>query len=116
MLIPYAMSVNLVLPDYLVSDSIPQKNPSFHSSLRLSSLGFVGSIGYPYLFETTQRIFMRLFLIQEGDLYEYNIHIIVEEHFNICSAPVRSRGGSLVNNKTCNILITIDLNHLEAQR
>jgi hypothetical protein len=37
-------------------------------------------------------------VIQEGDLYVYNVHNIGEKHFSISIAPERSRGGSLVNN------------------
>jgi hypothetical protein len=35
-------------------------------------------------------------MIQEEGLYVYNINNIVEKHFNICIAPVRRRGESLV--------------------
>jgi hypothetical protein len=47
---------------------------------------------------TTQRILMRLIdrMIQEEGLYVYNIYKIVDKHFNISIASVRSRGGSLV--------------------
>jgi hypothetical protein len=37
--------------------------------------------------------------IQEEDLYVYNIYNIIEKHFIISIAPVRSRGGSLGYNK-----------------
>jgi hypothetical protein len=38
-------------------------------------------------------------VIQEEGLYVYNMHNIVEKHFNIGIAPVRSQGGLLVFNK-----------------
>jgi hypothetical protein len=39
-------------------------------------------------------------VIQEEGLYVCNMHNIVEKHFTISIAPVRSRGGSTVfNNK-----------------
>jgi hypothetical protein len=40
---------------------------------------------------------MRIFkdrVIQEEGLYVYNMQIMVEKHFGISTAPVRSRGGS----------------------
>jgi hypothetical protein len=37
-------------------------------------------------------------VIQEACLYVYNLHYILEKHFGINIAPVRSRGGSLITN------------------
>jgi hypothetical protein len=37
-------------------------------------------------------------MIQEEGLFDYNMHNIVEKHLSISIAPVRSRGGLLVNN------------------
>jgi hypothetical protein len=48
---------------------------------------------------------MRFLLIdkanQEEDLYVYNTHNILEKHFSISIASVRSRGGLLVYYKMC---------------
>jgi hypothetical protein len=38
-------------------------------------------------------------VIQVGGLYVYNMHNMVEKHLAISIAAMRSRGGSLVNNK-----------------
>jgi hypothetical protein len=43
-------------------------------------------------------------VIQEEGLCVYNMHNIVEKHFSINIALMRSRGGSLVSNKIVAIL------------
>jgi hypothetical protein len=53
------------------------------------------------ILNTAQRILLRCFLVdrvvQEEGLYVYKMHNIAEKHFSIGIAPVRSRGGLLVN-------------------
>jgi hypothetical protein len=44
-------------------------------------------------------VFVIVKVIQEEGLYVYNIQKIVEKHFNISIASVRSRGESLLKNK-----------------
>jgi hypothetical protein len=58
---------------------------------------------YAYIRKTTQRILIVFLIdrvIQGEGLYVYGMHNIVQKHFSVNIAPVRSRGGSLVCNKT----------------
>jgi hypothetical protein len=43
-------------------------------------------------------------MIKEERLYVYNMRNIVEKHFSISNAPVRSRGESLVHNNKDRII------------
>jgi hypothetical protein len=50
------------------------------------------------------RFFLTDIVIQEKRLYENNMHNVLEKHFNISIAHVRSRGGSLVD-YNCELLV-----------
>jgi hypothetical protein len=45
------------------------------------------------------RFFVKARVIHEEGLYVYNMHNIVEKHFNMSFEPVRSWDGLLVKNK-----------------
>jgi hypothetical protein len=53
-------------------------------------------------------------VIQEEGLYVYIMHDIVEKHFSISIAPMRSRGGSLVINKI-NFHVALDISTYSQQ-